>query len=396
MGKLTVNQVKALEKPGLHADGGTLYLRVAPGGSKQWMQRLTIDGKRRDLGLGGFPLVSLAEARDMAIDNRRKARRGGDPLADKRKVAMPTFRQAARETWEGGKKAGRWRSKKVIATWWQQMERHALKRLGDMPVDRVGREDVLAVLTPLWTSKPEMGRKMRMRIRETLEWAQAHGYVDSNIAGEAIEGALPKTRGKRTHFRSMPYAEVSEALATVAKSGASPAAKHCLALTILTAVRSGEARAATWAEVDLEAATWTIPGERTKTGKEHRVPLSDAAVAVLEQARDLREKGSDLVFPSPRGGKPLSDMTLTKVLRTCGLADRATVHGFRASFRTWASEKTNAEHAVMEMALAHKVGNAVEQAYARSDLFDKRRVLMDQWAGYLTGYGAKVVKLRRS
>ena len=394
MGKLTVNQVKALEKPGLYGDGGTLYLRVAPGGSKQWIQRIVIDGKRHDMGLGGFPLVTLAEARDVAFDNRRKARRGGDPLGERRKATVPTFRQAAKAKWEADQKAGRWRSDKVVKTWWQQMERHAFKRIGRMPVDRIGREDVLAVLLPLWTSAPEMGRKMRMRIRETLEWAHSHGFVNSNMAGEAIDGALPKSRGKQQHLRAMPYAEVSEALATVAKSGSSPAAKHCLALTVLTAVRSGEARAATWAEVDLAAATWTIPAERTKTGKEHRVPLSDAALAVLEQAKELRETGTDLVFPSPRGGKALSDMTLTKVLRTCGLADKATVHGFRSSFRDWCAE-TGKPREIAEAALAHVVGG-VEGAYFRSDLFERRRTLMDQWAGYLTGHEAKVVKLRTS
>ena len=382
MARLSVARIRSLSTPGLHGDGDTLYLRVARGGSKSWIQRLTIDGKRRDIGLGGWPTVSLAVARQRAFANRVAISEGRNPLADKRLARVPTFRQAAEKTFEANR--ARWRSAKVTATWMQQMERHAFGRLGDIPVDRIGREHVLSVLTPLWTSKPEIARKLRQRIRATLRWCHAHGYVEHNMAGEAISGALPAMPSVKAHYRALPYVEVSEALATIEGSEASIPAKLCFRFLVLTAARSGEARGAVWSEIDEKAREWRIPGNRMKAGVEHRVPLSEAAFAVLEQAQMLGD-GSDLIFPSVvKRGRPMSDMTLTKVLRSTGLADRATVHGFRSSFRDWASECTDAPHAVMELALAHSVGSAVEQAYARSDLFDRRRGLMDRWAHFVT------------
>ena len=392
MGKLTVAKVRSLSKPGLHGDGGTLYLCVASGGSKSWVQRLTIQGKRRDIGLGGFPLVTLAEARDEAFQNRRLARRGGDPLADKRKAKVPIFREAAVQTFETNRV--RWRHAKTATNWTGSMAKHAYPVLGDRRVDQIGREDVLRVLTPLWTRKPQMARKLRQRIRAVLGWAQAHGYVEQNAAGEGIDGALPALPAVQEHHRVLPFQEVAAALETVEASGASLATKLAFQFLVLTAARSGETRGATWDEIDEDARLWVIPATRMKAGAEHRQPLSDAAMAVLDQAQALRDD-SNLIFPSPmKRGRPLSDMSLTKVLRDTGLADRATIHGMRTSFRTWASERTNADHAVMELCLAHHVGSAVERAYARSDLLEKRRRLMNQWASFLTGAGADVVRLR--
>ena len=392
MGRLTAAVVRALSGPGRYGDGGTLFLRVAPGGSKGWVQRLTIGGKRRDLGLGGWPLVTLAEAREQALENRRLVRRGGDPLADKRRAKVPTFSEASDSALEANRR--RWRNAKTVDNWRATMDKYAHPVFGDRPVDQIGREDVLRVLVPIWTAKPEIGRKVRQRIRATLAWAQAHGHVEHNVAGEAINAALPSMMSRKTHFRALPYQEVAAALDTIGASRASVAAKACLRFLVLTACRSGEARGATRAEVDLDAREWRIPASRMKGGAEHRVPLSDAAAAVLELVRPLRDE-SDLVFPSPvRPGRPLSDMALTKTLRDTGLADRATVHGFRSSFRDWASERTSVPHAVCEMALAHRVGSDVERSYARSDLFEKRRRLMDQWGRFVTEIGgAKVVKL---
>ncbi|MDE0453927.1 MAG: integrase arm-type DNA-binding domain-containing protein [Gammaproteobacteria bacterium] len=388
-GKLTVKKVRAINQPGLYGDGNTLYLRVAPGGSKQWVQRLTIHGKRRDIGLGGCSWVTLAEARDAAYANRRMARRGGDPLAVKRQPKVPTFREAAQRTFEALRP--RWRSEKVAVNWMQKLERHAMARLGAIPVDQIGREHVLAVLTPIWTTKPETGRKVRQNIRATLKWCQAHGFVQFNAAGEAIDGALPRMPAVKAHFRALPYAEIPEALEIVQTSGASPVAKLALTFLIFTAARSGEVRGSTWAEIQSDV--WKIPGERMKAGVEHRVPLSAPALEVLDHARALND-GSALIFPSPiRQGRELSDMTLTKVLRDTGLAERATVHGFRSSFRDWCADTGKARE-VAEAALAHTVGG-VEGAYFRSDLFERRRCLMDAWAAYLTGDGAQVVALRR-
>ena len=386
-GKLTVKKVRAINQPGLYGDGNTLYLRVAPGGSKQWVQRLTIHGKRRDIGLGGCSWVTLAEARDAAYANRRMARRGGDPLAVKHQHKVPTFREAAQRTFEALRP--RWRSEKVAVNWMQKLERHAMARLGEIPVDQIGREHVLAVLTPIWTTKPETGRKVRQNIRATLKWCQAHGFVQFNAAGEAIDGALPRMPAVKAHFRALPYAEIPEALEVVQTSGASTVAKLALKFLIFTAARSGEVRGATWTEIQSDV--WKIPGERMKARAKHRVPLSAPVLAVLDQARALSD-GSALIFPSPiRRGHTLSDMTLTKVLRDTGLAERATVHGFRSSFRDWCADTGKARE-VAEAALAHTVGG-VEGAYFRSDLFERRRRLMDAWAAYMTGAAAEVVTL---
>ena len=387
MRKLTAAKAKAITKPGLHGDGDGLYLNVTRRGSRSWVQRIVIDGRRRDIGLGAFPTIGLARARNLAAANRTVVADGRDPLADKqeakRKAAIPTFRQAAEQTFEANRP--RWRNGKHTVSWWQTLERHAFPILGDMPVDRIGREDVLQVLTPIWGVRMETARRVRQRIRTVQRWCMAHGYVEHNVAGEAIDGALPPMPRLKAHLRALPYHEVAPALATVDASGASLASKLCLRFLILTAARSGEARGATWDGIHEDAREWRIPGSRMKSGVEHRVPLSDAALDVLEQAWPLSDE-SGLIFPSSvKPGHPMSDMTLTQVLRKTGLAERATVHGFRSSFRDWAAECTSAPHAVMELSLAHAVGSSVEQAYARSDLIEKRRVLMQAWADFLVG-----------
>ena len=379
---LSATQVKALEKPGRYADGGGLHLFISKTGSKSWVQRITVDGRRRDIGLGGFPSVSLARAREKAACNRTVVADGHDPVAKKRTPAMPTFREAARSVHEATK--ARWRNGKHIESWMQTLERHAMPTLGKTPLDRIGRGDVLRVLSPIWSSRPETARRVRQRMRTVFRWALAHGFMESNPAGEAIDGALPRMPKTKAHYRSLPYQEVASALGTIEASQASLAAKLSLRFLVLTAARSGEVRGATWDEVDLEGREWRIPPARMKAGLEHRVPLSAQAMEVLVEAAALRDE-SGLVFPSPlKAGSPMSDMTLTKVLRSTGLAQRATVHGFRSSFKNWTMEQTDTPWAVSEAALAHMLGNSTEQAYARSDLFERRRVLMQQWADYLS------------
>ena len=389
---LTAAKAKALSEPGMHNDGRGLYLRVAKGGSKGWILRIAIDGRRRDIGLGGHPTVTLAKARQLAEAHRLAVAEGRNPLAEKRRAKMPTFREAA-ETVHAAN-LPRWRNGKHTDQWINTLRTYAFPVIGNLRLDRITRRDVLAVLTPIWTTKPETARRVRQRIRATLKWAMAHEFVEHNAAGEGIDGALPAMRRVRAHFRALPYTEIPAALDTVDASPASMAAKLCLRFLILTAGRSGETRGALWSEIDLDAREWRIPENRMKAGVEHRIPLSDAAVAVLEQARPL-SGGEGPIFPSPmKPGQPMSDMTLTKVLRSTGLAQYATVHGFRTCFRTWASERTSAARAVMELSLAHAVGSSVEQAYARSDLIEKRRVLMQAWADFVAGGGADVVSLR--
>ena len=386
MGRLTVAMLRALSEPGRYGDGGTLFLNVAPSGSKSWIQRITINGRRRDVGLGGWPVVSLAKARERAFANRVAIADGRDPLAEKRRANVPTFRQAAGATLAANRP--RWRSGKTASNWTQQLERHAFGALGDLPVDRIGREDVLKILVPLWTGKPEIARKLRNRIRATMAWAQAHGYVEHNVAGEAIDGALPAQPGVKAHFRALSYREVGKALEVVRASRASMPVKLAFEFLVLTAARSGEVRLARWTEIDPDNEIWTVPADRMKTKREHRVPLSDRALEVLNEARKYAG-GSGLVFPS-LSGRALSDATMSKLLREQGIA--AVPHGFRSSFRDWCAD-TGKPREIAEAALAHTVGG-VEGAYFRSDLFERRRRLMDQWAAFVTGGSARVVRFR--
>ncbi len=380
MGRLSATKVRALKEPGRYGDGGTLYLVVAPGGSKSWVQRVLVHGRRRDLGLGGWPVVSLARARERAFANRVLIADGGDPVAAKRKANAPTFREAAERVWEAMRP--RWRSEKTVRSWMQQMERHVFPVIGDLRVDRVRRENVLDVLDPLWNTIPAAARRLRGRIRGTLAWARAHGFVDVNVVMD-IDGALAPIRRAPQHHRALPYGEVAEAVALVEASDAAVVVKALFRFVVLTACRTHEARLATWAEIDVERREWRIAASRTKTLMEHRVPVTDAAAAALEAVSSLR-KDSGLVFPSAvRAGVPVGASALARLLEENGIA--AVPHGFRTSFRTWAAEQTDAPHAVAEMALGHRVGSEVERSYARSDLFEKRRQLMERWAEFVTG-----------
>ena len=379
---LSATGVRALREPGRYSDGNGLHLFIGRTGNKSWVQRVTIDGRRRDIGLGGYPAVSLKQARRQAVLNREAIADGKDPLAERRRSSVPTFREAAQAVHAANRP--RWKNHRHAASWLQTLERHAFPKIGNMPVDTIGRADVLSVLNPIWATIPETARRVRQRMRTVFRWAMAHEAIESNPAGEAIDGALPPLPKVKAHLRALPYRDTGEALGTVDASQASPASKLCLRFLVLTAARSGEARGASWDEFDTDRAVWTLPASRMKAGEEHRVPLSTQALEVLEAAHHLRD-GSPLCFPSPlRRGDMLSDMTLTNVLRKTGLAERTTVHGFRTSFRTWTMERTDTPWEVAEAALAHRLGDAVAQAYARSDLFEQRRTLMQLWADYLS------------
>ena len=389
MRQLTQKFVNSVEAPGRYYDGDAgLFLFVKSPTRKSFVQRVTVHGNRRDIGIGSVKWTTLAEARAKAHENRKTARTGGNPIADKA-PAIPTFEAAAEivialhsETWrDGAKSAAQWRA---------SLRDYALPRLGRKPVDTITAADVLAVLTPIWNEKRETARRVRQRIGAVMKWAIAQGHRDDNPAGDAIGAALPKGGGKTKHQRALPYAEVAGAVEAVRNCAAYRATALAFQFIVLTAARSGEVRNATWAEIDLDAATWTVPGERMKSGREHRVPLSDAALDVLAEAREIAD-GSGLVFPSVTG-KPLSDNTVSKLLRE--LKIDAVPHGFRSSFRQWAAERTNAPREVAEHALAHVNRNKVEAAYQRSDLFEQRRKLMAQWASFLAAEGADVVVLR--
>ena len=379
--KLTAARVRSITKPGLHSDGGTLFLNVAPGGSKAWIQRLTIDGRRHDIGLGSVTLVSLAEARDKAHANRKLARAGGDPLALKRKAKCPTFAEAAQATFEA--KAPTLTSEKSRREWLNGLRAYAYPVLGDMRLDQIGQEDALRVLAPIWATKPETARKTRQRMTAVFLWGMAHRHCSANPAGETIRGALPAMPSVKSHHAALPHAEIADALATIGGASASPSVKGALRFLILTAVRSGEARGARWDEIDREAGVWTIPGSRMKTRAAHRVPLTDAALAVLD-GMEPHKDGSGLIFPSPaKRGSEISARGLAKALADNGIEpERATVHGMRTSFRTWCADNDKPRE-IAEAALAHVV-TGVEGSYQRSDMLERRRDLMAAWADYAT------------
>ena len=365
--------------PDKYYDQHGLILRVIPTGGKQWIWRGTIHGKRLDLGLGGWPYVSLGEARQAAFHYRKLARAGGDPRSLRSGQDVPTFADAAK-TVIGIHKPGRKDGGKTAAQWRASLRDYAMPRLGKMHVSDISTADVMAVLLPIWNEKRETARRVRQRIGAIMKWAVAQGYRQDNPAGGAIGAALPKNGVAKKHHRALPHAEVRAAIATVRASRANCATVAAIEFLILTAVRSGEVRKARWNEVDFETATWTVPAARMKMQREHRVPLSRRALQILLEARKMGD-GSGLIFPSVTG-RPMSDNTLSKLLREHGI--RAVVHGFRSSFRDWCAECSNAPREVCELALAHVNADRVEAASMRSDLFERRRTLMQSWADYIS------------
>ena len=395
MGTLTAAKIRAMTEPGLYGDGQTLYLSVGARGSKSWVQRLRIGGKVRELGLGSTKDVSLAEAREAAQANRKVARAGADPLQLKREAkrqdAMPTFRVAAEATLAAT--APRFRGPRTEQRRRGQLQNYAFPLLGEMRLDQIGRADVLAALTPIWSERPETARKVRQHIRATLKWAQAHGYVEINYAGEIIDGALPAQPSVVGHHAALPYKHVAEVVRAVDADGGYLPTRLCLKFILLTAVRSGEARGATWSEINFDSACWNIPGARTKANRPHRVPLPPAAIDVLEQAYALRD-GGDLIFPSIRTSTEIGSQTILALLRRASADSAVSVHGLRSSFRDWAAENGIARE-IAEAALSHTVGG-VEGSYFRSDLFERRREVMIAWGEYVTGEDSeKIVQLRR-
>ena len=363
--------------PGRYADGNGLYLFVQPTGTRSWVQRLVIRGRRRELGLGAATLVPLAKAREQALANRMLARSGGDPLSEKRRVqGVPTFAEAAQRVLE--QKRGGWRGRHHVHNWWRSMERYVFPRVGSRPVSEVNTADVLEILTPIWHVKAATARAVRQRIRSVIEWAIALDMRNDNPCDRVLPVLGPQN-DIVTHRQALHHRDVAAAIEAVRSGSAQPAVKLAFEFLVLTAMRSGEVRGAQWAEIDTTDHVWTVSAQRMKAKREHRVPLCGRALEILDAARALGD-GNPLVFPM-RSGRPISASTLVKTLQNLRIA--AVPHGFRSSFRDWAAEKTDHPREVIEAALAHVVQNKVEAAYARSDLFDRRRQLMDDWSAYL-------------
>ncbi|MBS4097961.1 MAG: tyrosine-type recombinase/integrase [Sulfuricella sp.] len=397
--------VSRLTKPGYHRVGGVagLILQVAETGARSWILWATVGGKRREIGLGGYPTVTLAGAKEAARIARAKIKEGIDPVEDARArrselaaaraAAMP-FREAA-AAYIAAHESG-WKNAKHAAQWGATLETYAYPTLGNIAVADIETAHVVRVLEPIWTTKTETASRLRGRIESILGWATVRGYRKGDNPAQwrgHLDTLLPARNKvqKVEHHAAMNMDALPGFMLALRQQAGTGA--RCLEFAILTAARSGEARGATWAEIDLDAAVWVIPASRMKAAKEHRVPLSDSA---LELLRNLpRMAGTDLVFPNTKNA-PLSDMTLTAVLRR--MAVDVTAHGFRSTFRDWAGETTAYPREVIEHALAHQLKDKAEAAYARGSLFNKRRRLMADWAKHCTTVGtvATVTPIRKS
>jgi integrase len=392
MGTLTADQVKKLSQPGRYGDGGGLYLVVSPGLTKSWVLRFMVNRKSTDKGLGGFPTVSLSEARRLAAERRVAVKQGRNPWGkEEKRTAMTqaavrsgmTFRDAASRC--QAVLADRWRSEKTAVMWEQSLAKHVMPLIGAMRIDQITGQDIRAVLEPIWKERPAIARKVKQRMRMIFDWAVDMELRESNPVGAFRFALPPQPTLVNGHHRALPFQEVPAALKRLRnwefeKPRPWKVTLLCLEFLILTATRSAEAREARWEEMDLAAGVWTIPASRMKMGKPHRVPLSIRARVLLDEARYKLGGKSGLVFPTP-ASKPLTANTLACRLRQDGLG--CVPHGFRSSFRDWAAEKSGASREAIELSLAHTVGGAVETAYFRSDLLEQRRPLMEKWADFV-------------
>jgi integrase len=405
--ELSAMAVSRLREPGMHAVGGApgLHLVVGATGSRSWIARISVNGKRRDVGLGSFPAVGLAEARESARELRRKASAGEDPIAARRAeaaarvteaAAAVTFDEASMTYIES--QASEWSHPRQVQIWTNSLATYASPVIGKLAVGDIRTAHIVEVLKPIWTTKTETATRVRERIERVISAADALAERDRLNPARWV-GALDKIVPKPSkvapvkHHEAVPWRELPKFMVNLRlRPGI---AARALEFAILTAARSGEVRGMTWDEVDLAQRLWIVPGERMKMRREHRVPLSGAALELLKALPKAEEK---YVFPSPFKGIQLSDMTLAAVMRRMKLT--AVPHGFRSSFRDWAAEATNHPHAAAELALAHAVGNAVEAAYRRGDMLDKRRELMEDWAAYCGSAAvmeaAGVVELRQA
>lgn len=400
MSRLTVVRIKSAG-PGRHLDSDGLYLIVRETGSRQWLLRIQADGKRRDLGLGKaevalrtkyeaqaaekIPLLdrrslTLAEAREKADAYRRLVKAGLDPVEERKRkpAAIPSFERATRHCHEELKKG--WKNKKHIDSWLASMVNYVVPALGDKRVDTITSMMVRDAMAPIWLQMPETAQRILQRISAVLDFAHIKGWRADEISLRSVRKGLPRQPTFESHFEAMPYAEVPAYMKQL-EASTTTAGRDALRFTVLTAVRSSESRFARWTEIDLDRATWSIPPNRMKMGQSHLVPLASDALDILKRRHEARTSDDGLIFFSSTK-KPLSDMTMTKVLRDDKVVGY-TVHGFRSSFTDWAAEETSFPKEVVDKALAHKLPDRVEAAYRRTDFFQKRRKLMDAWATYL-------------
>lgn len=396
--KLTQLQITRLKDPGLYGDGAGLWLNVTEGGSKSWVLRYTLAGKERRAGLGPFPEVSLAEAREAAVNFRRQIRNGQDPVEEKRKAKAAAQAEQAKSVtfdWCAEKYIAAhkpsWKNPKHGDQWTNTIATYVSPIIGSTAVDRIETAHIMRVLEPIWSTKAETASRVRGRIESILSWAAVRKFRSGENPARwkgHLDSLLParKKIARVQHHPALPWQDMSTFMAELKQQAGVGAL--ALQFTILTAARSGEVRGMTWDEVNLDDAVWIIPGKRMKAGRDHRVPLSTHAKAILTTMEELKLGDTDVVFPSVRDRKPLSDMALTAVLKRMGRTD-ITVHGFRSTFRDWAAEVTHYPREMAEMALAHTVSDQVEAAYRRGDMFEKRRKMMADWDAFCHGTAAE-------
>jgi integrase len=389
----TVAEVNGLRDAGRHSIGGGLILNVTPTGGRSWVARVRdVDGRRRDIGLGPYPEVTLGEAREKVLAMRREARSGQNILStrERRRALRPklAFRDAAIKAHAEKKRA--WKNGKHQDQWLTTLENYVFGALGETDVAVIDGPAIVRALRPIWLEKPETARRVRQRIATVLNWSHANGFRASEAPMSAVADGLAAQPAKNGHFEAMPYPELPAFVAKI-RGEAESMGKLALLFTILTAARSGEVRGAQWDEFDFDAHTWTVPAARMKGGRLHIVPLSDAAFEIVQMLH--RNRASEFVFFGSKK-QPLSDGTLTKVLRDKGLS--YTVHGFRSSFRDWTAETMAVPGEVAEAALAHTIPNKVEAAYRRTNFLEQRHLLMQAWANFLSARDANVVLLKTS
>lgn len=392
-GKLTKRLVEGLG-PGRHGDGNGLYLVVDPSGARRWIVRVTVKGQknrlgkplRTDFGLGGADLVTLQEARARALEYRRMARQGLSPRYNAAKE-IPSFEEFAKQVHID--RLPTWKNPKHGQQWINTLRDYAFPKVGRLPVSEIGQPEVLSCLSPIWTEKHETARRLAQRIKTVLDVAKSKGFREGENPVTAIKDAdvLPKVKAKPKHHKAMEWQDVP-AFYSELKTKSAMAAK-ALRFTCLTGARTTEVLDARWEEFDFENRVWIVPEERMKAGEEHRVPLTDEMLEIIEPLKALK---SDYVFEGQKRNLPLSNMSMLMLLRRMNI-EGVTVHGFRSTFRVWAADVANAPREVAEMSLSHRVGSDVERAYQRSDLLERRRALMERWSGYVAGQRAEVVKL---
>ncbi|GLR49882.1 integrase arm-type DNA-binding domain-containing protein [Shinella yambaruensis] len=367
-------------KPGRHSDGGGLYLNVTPTGSKSWLFMWTVGRKRREMGLGPYPALSLAKARVKAGEAREAVAEGRDPIAEKAKEDEPTFAECVEKFL--GSMEGQWRNDKHRAQWRMTLGDAYCKPISSKRVSQIGTDELLRVLSPIWNEKNETASRIRGRIERVLDFAKAKGWREGEnpaLWRGHLKSLLPaRQKLQRGHHAAMDYGGMPAFMACLREADGTAA--RALEFAILNASRSGEVLGARWDEIDDHAKTWTIPKERMKAGRAHVVPLSDAALSILTCMKEVAV--GDYVFPGAKPKRPLSNMAMTAVMRRLKLG-HLTVHGFRSTFRDWCGDKTTFPRDVAEMALAHRVGNATEQAYRRADALEKRRRLLVAWSKFL-------------